>query len=144
MITKIKNPPVIKDIENLIFMWLELLASEKYLEAFEFTMHDPYYKWTPKLLEEIINGYGLPHEDDGSPKCKVTNRQTATNTAIKHYKDINLFDKPQMYSDPSFLIIGDIYYDLPIDNVWSDLTATFKILQTRDFTTLELNEIHVF
>ena len=39
--------------------------------------------------------------------------------------------------------VGEIFYDLPINGEWSDLTATFKILQAKDYVTLELNEIHV-
>ena len=131
------------EIENAIHTWMTLLADENYEAAYMFTLHDPYYEWTPLLLEQVINGYGLPYANDGSPKCKVTDWSTASGTGSKRYKEINFFDTSRAHFNPQFIVTGDIYYDLPIDSVWSDLTATFKILQSKDFTTLELNEIHV-
>jgi len=144
MAVKIKNPALLTDLENAIHVWLDLLGDENYKEAYEFTFHDPYYQWTPELLEKVINGYGLPYENDRIPIYKVTTWSTAISEPDrKYYKEFNLFDKPGVYSNQGFVEMGEIYYDLPIEGAWSDLTATFKILQSADFTTLELNEIHV-
>jgi hypothetical protein len=144
MAVEIKSPATQIDLENAINAWLDLLSEEKYLDAYTFTLHDPYYQWTPKLLEEVINGYGLPYENDGSAKCKVTKWTLAVKDNTRnYYKEFNFFDKPIPNHRTDFVEIGDIYYDLPIDGEWSDLTATFKILQSKTFTTLELNEIHV-
>lgn len=143
MAVKIKNPPTLIDIENEIHFWFDLLADKKYREAYEFTLHDPYYQWTPDLLEQVINGYGLPYEN-GSPKYIVTKWTTATSIANHNYnKGITLFDKSRSHSNANFVEIGEIYYDLPLNGEWSDLTVTFKILQSDDFSTLELNELHV-
>ena len=144
MAVKITNPVTLLDLENAIRSWLDLLAQEKYSEAYEFTLHDPYYQWTPKLLEQVINGYGLPYENDDSSKHKVTKWSTANSDhSINYNKEITIFDAPRVTSTSSFMQVGEVYYDLPLDGIWSDLTATFKILQSEDFTTLELNEIHV-
>lgn len=144
MAVKIKNPATLIDIKNAIHSWLDLLADEKYRDAYAFTLHDPYYEWTPELLEQVINGYGLPYENDGSPKYKVTKWSTAINEDNCRYnEEITFFDKPRDYSSQNLLEIGEVYYNLPLDGEWSDLTATVIILQSADFTTLELNEIHV-
>ena len=134
------------DIHQTVIYWMELLSAEKYTEAFELTWHDPYYQWTPSLLEKVINGYGLP-DQTLDVIHKVTSPQTAVldinNQNI--YKDISLFDTPlsRNHGSPEIEIIGDVFYDLPIDGHWSDLTASFRILQRADFFGLELNDIHV-
>lgn len=138
------NVPATKaDIENAIFVWLDLWAEQKYHEAFNFTLHDPYYGWSPASLEEVINGYGLPYEDTVN-KCVVTNRISSFDDGSKHYKEITFFETPGKHPDGKLLVIGEALYDLPIDGNWSDLTASFKIIQSASFIKLELNEIHVF
>lgn len=85
MAVKIKNPATQIDLENAIYSWLDFLADEKYLDAYEFTLHTPYYQWTPELLEQVINGYGLPYENDGSPKYKVTRWSCAKEDLSSNY-----------------------------------------------------------
>lgn len=41
-------------------------------------------------------------------------------------------------------IVGKVWYDLPLNGEWSDLTATFNILKSESHIVLELNEIHIF
>lgn len=139
---------LIADIENAIRLWIDLLADEKYLEAFEFTLHNQYlpFDWTPTVIEQLINGYGEPWEDDGTPKNKVTKWSATLDNGRKHYKEINLYDTPkkEYYDDPNFMVIGDVLYNLPLDFEWSDLSVTFNILQSQPFTTLELDQIHCF
>jgi hypothetical protein len=145
MLIKLKTPPSKPDIEEAIHTWLDLLAEERYTEAYTFTLHDSYNQWTPKLLESVINGYGLPYdESEGKRKCKVTSWSSAANDGSKYYKNIEFYDVPRLHSNPMFKEIGEIRYDLPVDGEWSDLTVTFKILQAEDCVTLELDEIHVF
>ena len=135
------------DINRAVFYWMELLADEKYVEAYELTMHDPYYGWTPLLLESIISGYGLPYEP-GEEVFKVTSPQIAIVDSSSHvvYNDITFFEEPKKYSEsmPEVKRIGCLFYDLPLNGKWSDLSVTFTLLQVDVFLMLELNEIHIF
>ena len=140
---KLSNPPLPTDIENAIHYWLDLLAEGKYTEAFEYTVHDPYYAWTPILLEKVINGYGLPDENEDAHKYSVTKWNEAVTNGRARYKEVIFYDKHGGYKNGDFLTIGEARYDLPLDGEWSDLTAIFAIMQAKDFTTLELNDIHV-
>lgn len=143
MAVRIPLPVTETAIEITIHSWIDLLAQEKYLEACNFSLHNPYYAWTPTLLEQTINGYGIPYEHDNLlPKCKVTPRFTAVSDKQNRYKQIE-WHPPKPYMDAELRIIGYVHYDLPIDGLWSDLTATFRIIQAADYVTLELNEIHV-
>ncbi|MDP9076236.1 MAG: hypothetical protein M3O71_02335 [Bacteroidota bacterium] len=133
-----------EEIENAVILWIKLLSEEKYEEAYDLTMHDPYYQWTPVSLKRTINGYGS-EEEIFEEEYRVTAIETAVSESVDHkvYKDIRLFDTPLKHS-PSFNIVGDVHYDLPLNGQWSDLIASFKILQYPDFVALQLNEIHVF
>jgi hypothetical protein len=39
--------------------------------------------------------------------------------------------------------LGHAHYDLPLNGAWSDVTATFDILDTPDGLALALNDVHV-
>ena len=142
---KIKSTKHI-DIEYAVLYWIKLLSEEKYEDAYNLTLHDPYYQWTPALLESVIKGYGFL-DDAIEEKYKVTPTATAVHEGDNHkiYKDIRLFDSPVKQSQHHIdvNIIGEVHYDLPLNGRWSDLTASFKILQESDFLMLELNDIHV-
>lgn len=133
------------EIEKAVLSWIELLANGRYDEAYQLTLHDPYYQWSASNIKDIINGYGLPDEQL-EEKYKVTSPESAIiNGNINPNKDIDFFDYTIRKIDErhDMTIIGYVIYDLPINGEWSDLSATFKILQTDNFLMLELNEIHV-
>ena len=48
------------EILRFVEAWIDDLARGDYRAAFDRTRHDPYYAWTPALIEAVINGYGLP------------------------------------------------------------------------------------
>ena len=58
-------------------------------------------------------------------------------TDISQRKDVDRHSKPQSWS------VGYIAYDLNIDGVISDLTATFVIFEKGDSLAIVLEEIHV-
>ena len=43
----------------------------------------------------------------------------------------------------AYRAVAEIWYDLNIDGVASDLTATFRVVRGRDGLTIYLNDIHV-
>lgn len=139
-------PLSIESIEKAVLKWIELLEQEKYIEAYELTLHDVYYQWSPASIESVINGYGLPYES-ANEKYKVTPTVTATGEHnLNPYKEIHFFNDPLKHVQrlPNMQAIGYICYDLPINGEWSDLSATFTIYKSSGFFILELNEIHVF
>ncbi len=134
------------EIEKAVLYWIELLAEEKYTEAYDLTLHDPYYQWSPTDIENVINGYGLPYEAPDK-KFKVTPPLLAAfDSNSNPYKDIVFYEdstiKPHRLHN-EMMVMGDICYNLPLNGEWSDLSALFKILKKDDFVMLELNDIHV-
>lgn len=51
-----------EEIKELVIEWNELLAQEKYKEAFEMFLIDENSElnWTPELLESAVYTYGCP------------------------------------------------------------------------------------
>ncbi len=110
--------------------WVRLMESEDYDAAFAFTLHIPEMKWTPTLIRDVIKSYG-----DAAPDQRVTLLGTATD--IMQRKEVDRWSKNAHGT------VGEIWYDLNIDGVVSDLTATFVILDDHQGLNIALNDIHV-
>lgn len=109
--------------------WVKLLESESYQEAYSLTAQVTEMGWTPELIREVIKAYG-----DAEPAQRATllgipsdvhQRKTVTRWPANGDR------------------IGEVWYDLNIDGVASDLTATFDILRSDGGLVLALNDIHV-
>ena len=115
-----------------------------YQNAYAYTEHDEYYQWTPELIREVIYGYGLPEPHPSGEIFKVTAVDLAGIENGKPSHEVNYYEEPLPYEEKKAEIIGQVWYDLPLNGAWSDLTATFQILRRQTYLTLELAEIHVF
>jgi hypothetical protein len=115
--------------------WIDDLARGDYVAAFARTEHDAYYAWTPELIEAVINGYGLAEPLRRGVKFTVTPRADARGRP--HYREVDR----DVARDST---IAEVWYDLPINGEWSDLTATFRVDRKDLALTLVLQEIHVF
>ena len=91
MFEKLPSTPSIDNVNALVKKWLNLLAAEDYKNAFDLTLHKPYFQWTPELIESIINGYGLPYNGNHQ-KYIVTKWEEAEETDSKRYKEIIMFE----------------------------------------------------
>lgn len=128
--------------EIFVIGWVNELADKNFEKAYEAVLHDEYYGWSPTLIESVINGYGLEYEQ-GNEKFEVTKTFHALGEG-------NRFDV--MWYDPETVTdfieeqrrLAEIWYQLPLNNEWSDLTVTFDIIMYPEGLYLMLKEIHVF
>jgi hypothetical protein len=117
------------ELLRCVEIWVDDLVQGDYQTAFSRTKHDPYYAWTPELIEAVINGYGLPEPHRSGEIFRVTPRAIAQG---RRYFEV--------HRDGFF----EIRYNLPLNHQWSDLTVTFEVeLQPEGFVFI-LQEIHVF
>lgn len=130
-----RHTPTDAEILATVEAWVDDLAREDYDAAFSRTDHDPYYGWTPSLIRAVIEGYGLPVPDRSGEVFKVTDRNTATGRP--RYKTVERSDIPESS-------LAEVWYDLPLDGEWSDLTATFRIARGQSGWSIVLEQIHVF
>ena len=110
--------------------WAALLEAEQYGSAFAATEHDTAMEWTPELIRQVITQYG-----GAEPGHKVT--VDGKPTDISQRKEVRRFPLNKRG------FVGDVWYDLNINGVVSDLTATFGIRAADGGLMLVLNDIHV-
>ena len=125
-----------ESILGYIDHWCDLLAKQRYAAALA-AVHggaEPNH-WNPELLEKVINGYGLPEPHPCGEVFVVTERTTAKGK--QHHREIQRED----FGDPH---IGDLWYDLPLNGEWSDLTAAFDLKRDGSQLGIVLDQVHVF
>jgi hypothetical protein len=132
-----------EEILDVVRKWASALARQDYEAAFAMTTHDPYYRWTPDLIKAVIQGYGLPEPRWDGKIFQVTPIETAVGGPPPRH-EVEYFEQPRPISETGQMAVGEVWFDLPLNGEWSDLTATFEICRSNDCTVLILNEIHVF
>jgi hypothetical protein len=138
MPTRLKFPIQKQAVDDEVHKWFDCLARGDYEAAYDLTLHHPYYEWTPELMESIINGYGLPHEN-GETKYIVTDWRSAS--GIDSGGELDLYEKH--VESGGHMQLGHAYYDMPLNGEWSDLSAVFRLVKLEDGAALLLEEIHV-
>jgi hypothetical protein len=118
------------DLLAFVDRWASLLEKEAYSEAYQLTEHDPDMGWTSELIRSVIKSYGK-----ASPTQRVT--LAGKPTDISQRKEVTRWPQNRLKD------IGEVWYDLNIDGLASDLTATFWIAATPAGLILRLNDIHV-
>lgn len=118
------------EILNAVRAWAALLAAEEYAAAFALVECRPH--WTPELLRTVIRNYGFVEPmGDGS-----TYRVTPLESASGGPTPLHEVDR----SDGRI----SVWFDLPLNGEWSDLTATFDLEPRDGKLALVLDHIHVF
>ncbi len=123
-----------QEIFEFIEEWVNDLVNEDYESAYNRTSHDPYYEWTPELIKNVICGYGLPEPHPSGVVFKVTSISAAKGENPTKDVDRGAFDDNR---------VGYVYYDLPLNGEWSDLTASFRLEKREENLVVVLEEIHV-
>ncbi len=131
----LSNSPTDEQILAFVEAWIDDLARGDYQAAYDRTAHDPYYAWSPSLIQKVIEGYGLPEPCSDGMLFHVTDRQTAKGKC--HNRTVDHDHIPDS-------VVAEVWYDLPLNGEWSDLTATFRIKRCETGCVVVLQEIHVF
>ena len=110
--------------------WAALLEREDYAAAIAYTDHIPAMGWTPDLLREVIKSYG-----ERCANQRVTVEGVPTDVIQR--KEVDRATRNRNGR------VAGIWYDLNIDGVASDLTATFEVLLEQGGLRILLSDIHV-
>jgi hypothetical protein len=131
---------ILKAVEG----WVNLLEQEDYERAYAYTEQDEQYQWTPDLIQSVIYSYGFQvlHSHDEFYRITPVNTDSAGNRSPR--QEVDFYQEPLLEEAKEAAIIGQVWYDLPLNGEWSDLTATFKVVRRETYLTLELAEIRVF
>ena len=118
------------DLIAFVDLWAALMEREDYAAAYAFTEHDQYQGWTPDLIRQVVKSYGDARED-----------QRVTVAGMP--SDITQRKKVSRWDENRYGVVGEVWYDVNIDGVASDLTATFGIVRAPGGLILRLSDIHV-
>lgn len=124
----------------LVFVekWIALLSESRYEDAYNMLYHPTDDSWTPALIEEVTTSYELPPAaGDDSDSSHVTDVSNAKVVDYRPDKDVDWYD-----NNPDSNI-GMIHHSLPINGIWSDLTAIFRLHRCEDSVGVALEDIHV-
>lgn len=130
-----QHPPTDNEILSFIEHWIELLADGHYEAAHQHTGHDPYFGWTPELIEAVVHGYGLPESHPSGEVFMVTPIAEAQGGPPQ--RQIERYDIPSG-------VLAEVFHSLPLNGEWSDLSATFNVIPANGGANVILQEIHVF
>jgi hypothetical protein len=129
-----------EDILDGVREWVALLAEERYAEAHAFIAYgaDLAQHWTPTLLMTVIRNCGSVEARSDGRTFRVTPLADATGGPTPCH-DVHRFDA----DDRDEHYLGIVWFDLPLNGEWSDLTATFDLAIDGGEIVLELDDIHV-
>jgi hypothetical protein len=157
-----------QEILDAVREWVGLLIAERYADACAFLHHedDPHLPhWTPELMRTLIQNYGSLESRHNDEVFKITSLEEAKVDPPKHMPPRHEVDRFQDdHSEGSVGVIaggktteihssdtarrqttflGSVWFDLPLNGYWSDLTATLDLRVLNNQVVFELNDIHV-
>jgi hypothetical protein len=125
----------------LVELWVGLLVEQRFDDAM--AMLGPSGAWDPGLLGTVIRNYGSVEPREDGRTFSVTSPAATTQGGDARFK-VSWFDPPVTNRlDYAPDLLGHASYDLPLDGQWSDVTATFEILNLPDGAVLALDDVHV-
>jgi len=127
------------EVLAVVRRWVDLLADGNYLQAHALLNHvEAERNWPADLVEELIHSYELGPAVDSAGVSHVTRIDDARVVDVNPRPSVSRFKNS---GRPT--VIGDVHFDLPINGVWSDLTAIFFLRKVAGGIALEIFDIHV-
>lgn len=142
------------EIREMVVNWFEHMCAGDFDKAFAMFAHDASdWEWTPELLRETIRCYGVPgiERETIDSMCDGWGVREFVVTSLYGREDTDeIFDSIEIEREDSeeelpARYLGWVHFwNLPLCNRRSDLTARFRIVKVGDDRlTLELHDIHV-
>lgn len=129
------------DIIAAVEDWLRLLEREDYAAACAEIDSSPGGGWAPELLRNCVNNHGYGDRSDyrvtltGVSRDRVIGGRILVDT---QRKDVERWPEPNDGGE-----LHEVWYDLCLDGVMSDLTATFRLVRVPQGLALRLYDICV-
>ncbi|NRR33617.1 hypothetical protein HSX11_25910 [Oxalobacteraceae bacterium] len=120
-------PPSEADVIYFACSWTDKLVSQNYAAAHEMLHHvaeQPGRSWVsaPDELKEWISNYGSDTPVEGDPSYVVTEISTASGSRWDN--DLDLAPVQERYAG----FVGRLDWWLPLNGEWSDLQASFDLI----------------
>ena len=119
-----------EQILDVVRLWVDHLVHERYGEALRVVEARDH--WTSDILETVIRNYGSIDPMYDASAWKVTPLESASGGPTPRH-DLDRCDDGRAF----------IYFDLPLNGEWSDVTATFDVVPEDDGLHIVLDEVYV-
>lgn len=133
-----KIAPVSAAALRFVENWIQLLSESRYEDAFNMLHLPSDNSWSGSLIEEVTTSYKLPltagDDSDSSHVTAVSEARTVDYTPDRTV---------DWYEGNPDTNLGMIHHSLPINGIWSDLTAIFRLHRCDDGVGVALEDIHV-
>jgi len=120
-----------EDILAFARRWTQRLAAEDYSGAWGMLLHRPGDVWapTPDVLRSRIANYGSPDPIPGEPVCVVTPIESAAGSPWRRLPSLHREPAGNPHRPPDTR--GRLDWQLPLNGEWSDLVASFDLVDAR-------------
>jgi hypothetical protein len=138
-----KKLPLNANKEELITAveeWVDLLVAKKYQEALRFIYPIPYPEWDAQYFENWIVNYGFDQPLKDGSTVEITPRSQAKGK--QYNREFEAYET-QIDDNTGLEVIGMIFYDMPLDGRWSDLTAQISVCKFENSLVLDMHGLHV-
>ncbi|TGQ64232.1 hypothetical protein EN829_020110 [Mesorhizobium sp. M00.F.Ca.ET.186.01.1.1] len=128
-----------EDILAVVRRWSDTLAVEDYEGALAMVRAPD---WTVDLLQKTIAGYGHPEPTDRVHKVTplASARYYPGDEPVNNPWPRHEVDRDTLPNGEPFI---SVWFDMPFDGYWSDVTATFDVDRDGDMLVLTLEMIHI-
>lgn len=118
-----------EELISAVEEWVDLLEEGRYQEALNFIYPIPCPEWTAEYLESWIKNYGFDQ-----PRKEAKGKQ--------YNRTYEAYD-PCRDESTRLEVVGMIFYDVPLDGEWSDLTTQFNVSKFENSLVLDMCGLHV-
>jgi hypothetical protein len=117
------------DILAVARRWTDRLAVEGYAGAWDMLLHRPGDSWAPdpEMLRARVVNYGSPDPIPGEPSCVVTPIETAAGEPWRWLPSLTRSPAGSPHRPPDYR--GRLDWQLPLNGEWSDLVASFDLVE---------------
>jgi hypothetical protein len=126
-----------RDILDAVREWVGLLAEERYAEAHAWLHHGKGGEhMTPELIAALIRNYGSIEPVRTGETFRVTpidQAAPAPDSKGTSYEEVTRSGDGR----------GDVHYNVPLNGMWSDLTAILKFSIVDGALIYDLDDLHV-
>jgi hypothetical protein len=121
-------------VRAVIESWIALLVAGRTGEALALLV--PSERWTPELLDTVVRHYGFIEPRRDGKTFSVTPIASAVGGG-------SCFTVEWLSQPAPDGRVGWAQFNLPLNGEWSDVTATFDLLETAGGLCLALDDLHV-
>jgi hypothetical protein len=127
----------VREIQGLVRHWVKLLAAQKIEEAVRFLHPLPERAWSVDELKTALGRYSRQYRNaPDDQKDAFLPRVTDPGQMDREGENMVIYTR----TSSGVLAID---YDIPIEGSWSDLTASFVVLEHGDAFSICLRDLHV-